>query len=110
MDPRTIPAGPVLDRLIAEKVMGWDLRTCKRNVGEESYYEELQYLDFLPSTNIAHAWEVLVALRAKGSPVWGRFAEWMGNGPDECDPLTELVNQAGDAPLIICRGALEAVA
>jgi hypothetical protein len=105
-------AGPEMDQLVAEIIMGW-----KPYAAEGTYLDELNGIhnahqsargagSWHPSSNIAHAWKVLTALRAMGAPAWGRLTKWVGNGGYEDDPLTELVNQGDAAPLAICRAAL----
>lgn len=60
-----LPAGPDLDRLIAEKVMGYEVRPnpdradlwlCINPKSGRPYI-------FSPSTSIAHAWEVVRKMR-----------------------------------------------
>lgn len=80
-----LPAGPELDRLVAEKVMGWSLNPNPDkfrgssinkygqpileviNVG--SSYDALDEIVFEPSARIDHAWEVV----AKMAPLVGDF-------------------------------------
>lgn len=68
-----LPAGPKLDRLIAEKVMGWtvtgapSLGECRKgqwfwNKMSRVFLREGDYGDceiWSPSTNIVHAWVVV---------------------------------------------------
>ena len=57
--------GPELDRLMAERVMGWEydlLRDAWFKDGEGGIWAE----NWHPSTDIAAAWELIEALRRKG--------------------------------------------
>lgn len=104
-------AGPELDRLVAEKVMGWepvssglrmrgsppDLWLCKG--GRRRVMRAWN-----PSTNIAQAWEVVERCRSLGHRVTlqldGAWRVWINGGlPSEDDT----------APLAICFAALAAV-
>lgn len=75
-DYATIPAGPELDRLVAEKVMGWHSEKYESYDGVGKY-PTLSYLwfdgsgakhydvgGFRPSNNLLHAWRVVERLRA----------------------------------------------
>jgi hypothetical protein len=141
MDYDAMPAGPELDRLIAAKVMGWTLyHYTKSRPGHwewitappcadvpiriacgsvRGYFTEADALsDFAPSTNIAHAFEVVEHLQmgfkgkrqlylqtdGYGSEKW--MASW--HRPEEYVTMAE--NEADTAPLAICRAALKAVA
>ncbi len=115
-----MPAGPEMDVLIAMRVMGGDLRTCGRNVGEVSKYEELQGLDFLPSTNIAHAWEVVERIKDLEVADFGgvgRFemsrdrdeGHWAVGWFDNIAKGKERHACDDSLPLAICRAALKAM-
>jgi hypothetical protein len=80
MNPDTIPAGPELDRLIAEKVMGWELERTKdgrferwnRKDGNGCAWYPMPKIGehhgehwFAPSTNMAHAIDVMNAVTSK---------------------------------------------
>ncbi len=54
-----LPAGPELDRLIAEKVMGWKWDAGQNWYAGSSGAGTSPRTGFWPSSNIAHAWEVL---------------------------------------------------
>ena len=120
-----MPAGPELDRLVAEKVMGWHLAPhprptpkvlmCWFNSADEPITPE-HGINF--SGNIAHAWEVVekmgarIGLQGPGSYDIGeeymRFDSWA------CAfTLTSGLNSpmafAETAPLAICRAALAAM-
>lgn len=108
-------AGPEMDRLIAEKVMGWKEYHCEGGYTDTSGYIRItdkwasDENSFHPSTNIANAWEVVEEIVAdrqdsafelffRGKDGWGVAT-------------TDNVRWAlGDtAPLAICRAALKAV-
>jgi hypothetical protein len=119
----TMPAGPELDALVAETVMGWPLFRGPSNVlpcvehdgnGLRVYGPGADV--FCPSTSIAAAWLVVEKMAAE--------KRWMGMyGPGKPAPKrTELVRQvwlvrfvddeltaADTAPLAICRAALKSV-
>lgn len=142
MDPAAIPAGPELDRLIAEKVMGWKFTLHKDGFEwsypgtRETYFgngiPNLQTPhvirspvrlcgsdsseDWTPSTNIAHAWEVVEKMARTDDVHVGKAVQSAGlNDPYyECDVTDgEGKNRArgiaATAPLAICRAALKAI-
>jgi hypothetical protein len=129
-------AGPELDALVAEKVMGWPV------IGPNDPYS--QYLDkggviynglaqkfpkfgvipsnWSPSTDIAAAWQVLEAMFQKAYspnydlPLVYRCAEgfWNcevlipgGNGLGTDPDSNVATGEADTAPLAICRAALK---
>ena len=124
MNYDTMPAGPELDRLVAEKVMGWDPDNQANNsefnpqwfdsrhgfwwIGE--WGEEGTY-SWSPSAIIAHAWEVVERMRGQG--LWFQLT---APHPGSIDPQWRcsfggVYLGIGDtAPLAICRAALKAVA
>ena len=108
-----------IDRQIAEKVMGW-YQTISGTWHPSNYWVQ----DFTPSTNIAHAWQVVEKLVKEGAaPALinddnGHWALAM-DGMQEI-PSDELVDMwtsflvtkdlwADTAPLAICKAALEAI-
>ncbi len=114
------PAGPELDGLIAEKVMGWlphqDLihwyrtttgwRITRPHGPASSDHEGVT--PFMPSTNIADAWEVIEKLSSLQPCVlrlpngsWQCHFEWKKDGKQ-----WGYVTDARTAPLAICRAAL----
>lgn len=127
IDVDTLEAGPELDALVAEKVMGWigrenelwtDRATGKVqkwgtdncttiNDATTSFY-------FRPSTDIAAAWEIIekkcipyVKVDARGLHRGGQHFRWVcqiWNGSS-----AEILGLAQTAPLAICRAALKAV-
>lgn len=126
MEPDKMQAGASLDRLIAEKVMGWKpiepYGKYLINADNDTRFvinDECRSLpsppmgdEFYPSTDIAHAWEVIERLRADGWIIWiGPCAD---NGPDWDVQIKRGTNYhervtAETAPLVICRAALKTV-
>lgn len=103
MDIDNMPAGCTLDKLVAEKVMGWR--------EEDGYYYDVKggirslLYDFNPSVDIASAWEVVEKLDLfrkyylthDSIDEWSIYLhdydmEWFAGGPT--------------APVAICRAAL----
>lgn len=107
MPENDLPAGPELDRLIAEKAIGW------RWNEHQNWYEGSGggtgrvRTSFAPSQNISDAWEVVEALKA---------AEWTFEMVSEVrwyvhlghDEHHDARGEAETAPLAICRAALAA--
>lgn len=97
----TIAAGPELDALVIRKVMlspprEWDKTTL-------NFYSAGSWS---PSTNIAHAWEVVEKL-----PEYLEL-EQLATGGDEREWRAHFSSHTGrgaTAPLAICRAALKAV-
>lgn len=135
MTPADMPAGPEMDALVAEKVMGWRWRkssaTGRRCLfsptrwpewftaladGTEGIVGDWDRPTHIPrySTDIAAAWEVVEKMRANGyAPQirpWG--ARWAGWGvADDRDGDIDLCRNFGSAetvPLAIVRWALAA--
>ena len=126
-------AGPELDRLVAEKVMGWtnldDMWSpFLRNPSTGLYRKDAnqQKTRWAPSTDIRAAWEVVEKLRTDGwapslfGPIpedgpWAGLAivwyaqlerQWL----DRTGKPREFAEDYGDtAPLAICLAALRAV-
>ena len=108
-------AGPVLDRLVAVKVMGWTLeekgKWCRWNKNDGNGGTWFPFADgrslFGPSTNIANAWEVveamedwLLSLYEDTPGTWAAAFE-SGNRKVQCVAATP--------SLAICRAALRAI-
>ncbi len=97
MSGARLTAGPELDRIVAERVMGLT------DASDDDYRA------WQPSTNIAHAWEVVERLRPTGARLI--LTDY---GPDwdavfrRSDDTYECA-QADTAPLAICLAALRAV-
>ncbi len=55
-----MPAGPELDQLVAEKIMGWEIASTKasyRHASPDGGRDTIIMAhEFCPSGNIAHAW------------------------------------------------------
>lgn len=111
-----LPAGPELDRLIAEKVMGWEQDGLGYSIDGGKDYRH----PFEPSTNIAHAWEAVECLRKQSKPiiVWAGEVKYVAALLDEnahafgdhyIDSRLNGAFSASTAPLAICRAALMAV-
>jgi hypothetical protein len=112
-DILNMPAGREMDELVAERVMGWTLEEVTDPIMHETF---MNYVDtetgrgmyrpeeWLPSTDIAAAWEVVekmqgglrFELRRIPSGFWAYFGE-------------EMSAEANTAPLAISRAALLAV-
>lgn len=128
-DPATLAAGPDMDRLIAQKVMGWETRISdSREVphyrfyiivtGSENDHEDSQRpgTTFAPSTNIAHAWEVVERLPISHRDASAHFSvqresdgRWSAGYIDSDPAFTFVKGEAETAPLAICRAALKAM-
>lgn len=119
-----LPAGRLIDGLVAIEVMGWTRDTFVEtegwNSGVQAYSpwypagEKLTLQNmrhaFTPSTDIKQAWEVVERLRALGhyanvnvrrEVVWCRI--------ENCDGDELVAVKVDTAPLAICRAALMAV-
>lgn len=121
----SMEAGPELDRLVAERVMGWWIGDCEAHFLVESVESFPAYLRgskkwdardrvyrspahnsefWSPSTSIADAWEVVEKMDTGNSfQLSTRFTDWWAS-------FTISTNvSASTAPLAICRAALLAV-
>lgn len=105
----TMEAGEALDRLVAERVMGWEPR-------EDGYYwhrytQECPMRSWSPSTNIAHAWEVVECMRSRQNQfdvhLFGEYGTAFtcvfACGPARFD------GRAPTAQLAICHAAVNAI-
>lgn len=99
-----MPAGDEMDRLIAKKVMGWT-----------EHPDEIQ---FYPSIDMAHAWEVVEHLRlSRGLGHMTTFDPDSHGEEANCCVFRALRGIPGkramgigkDMPLAICRASLKAV-
>lgn len=117
-----LPAGAELDRLVAERVMRWrkDAESHGQIVWRDTVANRNRttsaldtYRDFAPSTNIAHAWEVVEKLIGSlpegdlhiehhGDTGWGVSSCYGGKHWDDWVFAKTL-------PLAICRAALKAM-
>jgi len=109
-----LQAGSELDRLVAEKVMGYQWRDTSlgRRLASPDFkqlYSNAETLPYVPafSTEIAAAWQVVEKLRLVVEP-WG--SGWCTTNLEDGDADLRTVFAAADtAPLAICRGALKVV-
>lgn len=107
-----LPAGPALDELIAERVMGWTRRDGPVFSHESRWQAPgVKGWDWLPeySTDIAAAWQVVEKLRA-GCIHMRLTLSNHEDGRYTCTfdkPMNEIYHAAADAaPLAVCRAAL----
>lgn len=114
-----LPAGPELDRLVAEKVMGWTsdcgVWNCHRQWHASHDILARTTDGWRPSTNIAHAWEVV---EAKHPPHFVLQLQWLDSIQLwEChwdfkrcfNGEATISSTAQTAPHAICLAALKAV-
>lgn len=122
VDYDTMPAGPELDRLVAEMVMGWKLRPdgMAYHGGATGWRVPhpgaVPPAQFSPSTNIANAWEVVERMAPrlriqKGghTPYYAIHRTELGYVAGYWTAVPFLTSPADTAPLAICRAALKAV-
>lgn len=111
-----MPAGPELDRLIAEKVMGWEYSAAYNAYFLSDGKREREPSDWSPSTNIAQAWEVVEHMTQTTKETWEfrstttlhtAIFEFDG-GRDRPWKPGQYVGDALTMPLAICRAALRA--
>lgn len=120
-----IPAGPDLDRLVAEKVMGW--KWGPTGADYSGWQGSKQYPNGMwnrkndacrghwsPSTDIAHAWEVVEHMEQNGGLIANMYSQrgcWsVGIEPLPESRYIEVFREVAEtAPLAICRAALLAV-
>lgn len=109
MNTDELEAGPQMDALVAEKVMGWSIRgelwkdkrgTIRRSKSTFEQYEPS--IRWSPSTDIAAAWEVVEKMPMG---MWPSVDGWVVEIPDGSGDEVE----APTAPLAICRAALKAI-
>lgn len=117
-------AGPELDKLVAEKVMGWEICGDKwkgfpNTVGNAR--PTIHARNWCPSTNIAHAWDVVEFMRLSLKQ-WqfhlfqqasSETGEWVGPWGAYFNEPSDVHNDSlyghGTAPYAICIAALKAV-
>ena len=109
-----MPAGREMDRLIAEKVMGWKSDGSHSSDGLPIYHtyqngsRDVWLRDWKPSSDIAAAWQVAEKLRNE----WGSFdlragLQWFCWSDVDNRIAGEVVAASADtASLAICRAAL----
>ena len=126
--PRIL-AGPKLDELVAEKVMGWVVDPIGRMyTGGELRHSRGENLEtrFNPSTDMRAAWEVVEKIRSESLSLGWRQREFSIEQSDRLEkglwvcrttgtPDSAYANgrsvyaTAGTAPLVICIAALDDV-
>lgn len=110
-------AGPEMDQLIAEKVMGWD--NCSEGYGRAPKFQHVEGLrDTIPpySTSISDVWEVaekydyFYLFRCLRGPFEGKYECKLlfEEGPDNDKRRYYAIAEA--APLAICRAVLRSLA
>lgn len=131
-----VEAGPELDALVAEKVMGWKLHIEERgpHMGEiapdgklhlwiEGRVSKWNVLHWKPSRDIAAAWEVIEQLQSKGIRLDSlghgnldchlettrNFSCEFGGWAEDGSPTISWSAIAKTAPVAICRAAFKAV-
>ncbi len=123
MNYATLQAGPELDALIAEKVMGWKPNAKHPNLSGDGWWEtenggENGYLAVLPefSTDIAAAWTVVEKMPRVLGHIYpsfdeesGKFLHWCAVVENSEPWSSARYGAVGEtAPLAICRAALRA--
>lgn len=114
-----LPAGPELDGLVAEKVMGWKWNS---EIGEWIHENSIPYGPhdggFRPSTSISDAWQVMEKMKAHDDFIVCRSIEscrvhkainWCVVIVRKDRPSFNITVAATTAPLAICRAALHAI-
>lgn len=124
-----VKAGPEMDRMVAEEVMGWEIKRHYQPEGMIFHAREDDAIfvngemrwwadAWSPSTNIAHAWGVAEKLRLLVFPCKDGWAAAIpydadGEGPAHgehwIDDSLSHYAEADTAPLAICRCALMAM-
>ena len=110
--------GPELDRIIAEKVMGWTVcveplicQGCNTDTMLDGNGKVWHRGDvWSPSTNIAHAFEVVEKVRLLDFPCSLQRnikGEWFVE--EYCGEVCSILSRADSAPHAICLAALKAV-
>lgn len=99
--------GPELDRMIAVEVMGWDLVEIPAGtrIGNDPFGAMLK--DWSPSTNIAHAWEVVRKFKEQGFCVKESDMSCLALYVDEAGKV--ITGECATAPRAICICALKVV-
>lgn len=130
MTPTDLPPGPETDARVAREVMGWHQDSWVVPKDAYDWYagctltsgwlaegmKERNKRDFQPSTNIAHAWEVVEHFEARGYQVVitncggckDSAGKWAVDVVSDDDSAIGI--HADTAPLAICRAALACVA
>ncbi len=115
----TLAAGPELDRIVAEQVLSLSVTTvdglCERFISAGPNTDFGDWAAFEPSTNMAHAWELVEALRLRDKtlmigPLFPDKWACACCGDGDWDALDWYSEATASTPLAICRAALKAVA
>lgn len=115
-------AGPEMDRLIAEKVMGWKWHETRSTMSPSHWVDRKRNARFIgqrfePSIQMAHAWEVVDHMTQTTKETWEfhvtttlhvAIFEFDG-GRDRPWKPGQYIGQALTMPLAICRAALMAI-
>lgn len=127
MDLATMPAGEEIDRLVAEKVMGWlvhprDTANYVLPVWGEHFVKSYRFMAstccsdrWAPSTKIADAWRVVEHMRTVRPPErpalwWNYTAGAFVTVPGFDQHLGRIMHDDPAAfPLAICRASLQVV-
>jgi hypothetical protein len=125
-DIDAMPSGPELDRLVAEKVMGWMRKSFQEYDGSDKYpaFTVWRWADkegkplhpcdgngpwqWSPSTRIDHAWEVVEKM-GQDEQTCVDFYDELEDTTNDTQPGWALMFGDVPAPLVICRTALKAV-
>lgn len=114
-------SGPVLDALVAEKVMGWEAKQSRETGRPLGWFGDhrLQYgFTWSPSTNLTHAWDVVEKLHEtgkRGFQVNYTFdpdcidAPFLAQCYSGTNPMDDVEAWAETAPLAICLAALKSI-
>lgn len=104
-----MPAGPEMDREVAEKVMGWtigfdncDLYEWNGRLWTGPMWDEDAKI-WRPSSKVGQAWEAAEKM-GDGFIIWRSEEVWFCKSSPSAGAV-----RAATAPLAICRAALEAI-
>jgi hypothetical protein len=100
-----------IDRLVAEKVMGWEVPYEYDDIGIMAYTIKTGAFAFSPTTNIADAWQVVEKFDKTDFRV---VRNYRGNYSAGLmywnkDTMVKVEAKAETAPLAICLAALKSV-
>jgi hypothetical protein len=112
LDPQTRK----IDRLIAEKVMGWE-KDKKQTERWDTSFGLLHEYDWEPSTDISDAWEVVEKMKEMGFNYFMQdcytkshavtFIHWINTENGKSQKHYDNISET--APMAICLAALKAV-
>lgn len=116
IDWDTLPAGPELDAILAERVLGWSLDDCRTTGRPKGLHPFEHYAVMKSSADPYAAWLVVEAMEARGLTLLldGRETYPDGSGKRLWHASfwrgTNMCGTGNDtAPLAICRAALAAL-